>query len=288
MKFLLCILFITTAAIQAQVNRQVDELHTERSIRLFAAHLFCEHDFLRAALEYDRLLSSGYADTAAFFAAISYQHNGSYQKAAERLGSIEMTSSFYTNAKTEYLKTLFIAGSYNQLLSEEVNYESENDTIITAYNRLAFFSQLLSDGDTKELSQPPAALFANETASLDSVVTPYYDPGYRSPTVAALLSAVIPGSGKIYTGYFGDGITSLLVTGLLGFLSYDNFQQENTFRGWLFGGLTAFFYAGNIYGSAVSAKLHNTEFDYRREQNLLNYIKNRKYYMPGGEVTPCD
>lgn len=105
-------------------------------------------------------------------------------------------------------------------------------------------------------------------------------PEYKNPTTAALLSAILPGLGKIYTNNISDGITSLIATGLLTYLSINNFQNDHQFRGWLFAGLAAFSYAGNIYGSAASAQIYNAGIRFNFESEVKTYFEKRNYLLP--------
>ena len=102
----------------------------------------------------------------------------------------------------------------------------------------------------------------------------------KSLTTAGLLSAVVPGLGKIYAGEIGDGITALIINGLLGFLAYDNFRAGHQFRGWLFTGLTAFFYGGNIYGSVAAAQIFNKRVRVNYEEELRIYLERENYFLP--------
>jgi TM2 domain-containing membrane protein YozV len=97
------------------------------------------------------------------------------------------------------------------------------------------------------------------------------------------MSALIPGSGKIYLGEIGDGITAFIATSLLAFLSYDNFSHNHNFRGWLFAGLGFFFYAGNVYGSVAAAQIYNAKVDYEYNLNLKEYLKSKNYFLEESE-----
>ena len=94
------------------------------------------------------------------------------------------------------------------------------------------------------------------------------------------MSALIPGSGKIYAGEIGDGIIAAIATGLCGYLAYDNFKAKHNFRGWLFGGLSAFFYAGNIYGSAASAQIYNAGIQFDFVNDVKIYLNKKNYFTP--------
>ena len=49
----------------------------------------------------------------------------------------------------------------------------------------------------------------------------------------------------------------ILFTGVFTFLAVNNFRNDHPTRGWIFSGLAAYFYAGNIYGSAAAAQNYN-------------------------------
>jgi TM2 domain-containing membrane protein YozV len=112
------------------------------------------------------------------------------------------------------------------------------------------------------------------------------DPSYRSPVTASIISTLIPGGGKIYTGEYGDGIMAFIATGLFAFLAYDNFKANHDFRGWLFTGLGTFFYAGNIYGSYASAEIYNARINFEFKAKLNLYLDDKNYFIP--EVRFCD
>ena len=106
------------------------------------------------------------------------------------------------------------------------------------------------------------------------------NPPNKNPLIASVLSAIIPGAGKIYTGDIGDGIFTFLTTGVFTFLAYDNFKAEHNFRGWLFSGLAVMFYGGNIYGSFASAQIHNARIKYEFNLQLDSFIKLKNYFIP--------
>jgi TM2 domain-containing membrane protein YozV len=85
--------------------------------------------------------------------------------------------------------------------------------------------------------------------------------------LAGTLSAIIPGTGRIYAGRLTDGLYSLLVIGTTGWQAYEGFQDDGvrSTRGWIYGAVCGFFYLGNVYGSVVAVKIHND----RLELNLL-------------------
>ena len=85
----------------------------------------------------------------------------------------------------------------------------------------------------------------------------------KSPVIAALMSAFIPGSGKIYGGKIGEGVAAFASVGVLA-----GATLEQYFKGglknpqlYLIGIPALIFYGGNIYGSYFSVEVANYEFN---------------------------
>lgn len=87
----------------------------------------------------------------------------------------------------------------------------------------------------------------------------------RSPFVAGVLSAILPGAGYAYTGQYKEGAAAFLINGLLGLGIYELFKNGNTGSGVLTSLVAAPFYFGNIIGSANSAAIENNKLT---QQNL--------------------
>jgi putative membrane protein insertion efficiency factor len=79
----------------------------------------------------------------------------------------------------------------------------------------------------------------------------------RSPTAAALFSAVVPGTGQMYAGRFTDGTRHLIFDGLLVYTICWLIREENYTGAYLVAGITLPFYAGNIVGAKRSAEWFN-------------------------------
>ena len=79
----------------------------------------------------------------------------------------------------------------------------------------------------------------------------------KSPVLAGVMSAVVPGSGYMYAGRYGDGIMALIVNGLFIAGTVVAIHQENYAVAGIVGGIGLPFYVGNIYGSANAATKWN-------------------------------
>ncbi len=246
----------------------------------FGNYLFSQNDYLRAAEEYRAYLKVESDDTARFKLAESLLRIDRFTEAADHFKGVFFSRGLGDYARLEFYKALFLGGGYVRF-RQTVNQENYMpDKFSTEVKRLGMISYFFDNSVLPDSSE----MFHYFDDSVKIRIRKFYlmkkFPAYKNPLKAAILSAVIPGAGKIYTGEIGDGITAFAATGLLAFLAVDNFKAGHNFRGWLFGGLAAFFYAGNIYGSAASAQIYNAgiKFDFNREVKL--YFEKRNYFLP--------
>lgn len=97
---------------------------------------------------------------------------------------------------------------------------------------------------------------------------------YKSPVLASMMSAVIPGSGKVYSKRFGDALISFLFVSTNAYASYRAFNRKGikSSNGWIFGGLAFSFYSANIFGSAKAAKRYNSDLQKKYQSNAETII----------------
>jgi hypothetical protein len=185
---------------------------------------------------------SQYYFPAHFLAAYSLAHQGDLQESEKLFYSLQPADSLLKELK--YLELSGIALLKRDLelfedLHEQMNYnfyqlETSKDKLFTYYEDLRDFNA-------------------------------------KSPALAGIMSAIIPGSGKMYTGKVGEGITSLLGLTVLGFITYENYKKAGpaNYKTITFGSLFALFYTANIYGSIISVKVYRDEFNKRYDHKIL-------------------
>lgn len=80
---------------------------------------------------------------------------------------------------------------------------------------------------------------------------------HKIPWLAAGMSAIIPGAGKIYAGQTGPGVASFLAVGSLAAITAEQWKHHGAkdWRTIVAGSLCGIFYIGNIYGSWVSVSI---------------------------------
>ena len=234
------------------------------AVAAFAEHLFLEGDFLRAGYEYERYL----------FAQIP--EGDSLAAAHERAGRAFRCGGDFGRALGH-----FRAG-FEAAAAEADRERAAAETGLTylhlddAAGSLRFLQQQpgweasvqlrrLAAGDLILLGRWEEALGAlgghpdAEVEQLRALARRGATMNRKSPALAAVLSSVVPGAGKMYAGEFGDGVQSLLLVGALAALSIVSFHDEGvqSWRGWLYVSMGGLMHAGNIYGSAVSARRYN-------------------------------
>ncbi len=83
----------------------------------------------------------------------------------------------------------------------------------------------------------------------------------KSPAIAGFLSALIPGTGKIYAGRPKECIVPLGETLAFSFVAFEGYRKDgfHSPQLYIFGGLCALFYAANIFGSVKAVKINNSQ-----------------------------
>ena len=110
-----------------------------------------------------------------------------------------------------------------------------------------------------------------ENISINLIADELYSHRKKSTTLAAILSSIIPGSGKIYLGKTGQGISSLLIVTGLGLVTAENFIKRGPekFSSILFASAFTTFYIGNIYGTIKLSKISNKEYNSYEDAKIL-------------------
>ncbi len=229
----------------------------------FADRLYQYSEYRRAATEYLRYYSlysdRVNADDALFKAALSLELSGEYANARKFLSMLEKRAEQPTQISViryRTANTFYQQGGLDTTLSFIASFDREMSleylrgfTLLRKRDYIGagkVFSDLSAVGG--ELS--PSFLYmvskSRQGASLRE----------KNPIVAGALSAVIPGLGRGYTGNWGDGFFDFLTVGATVGPAVYFYEEDRTFS-IVTGLLGAFFYLGNVYGSANGAINYN-------------------------------
>ncbi len=261
-------------------SKNTSPLFTPVNIKKFADYLFAEKDYLRAFDEYKKYLKTENNDTVRFKIALGFQQMGRYPEALTHFKGLFFNSDFTNQSRNEFFKTLFLADSLSYLINISNNEFFKTHDSLHVPLKLSFTAMML-----QKMPLPDSVSFVNifnkkEKAGMSELYSKQRRLPYKDPTTAALLSTVVPGLGKIYTGNYGDGITAFLFTGVLGYIAYDNFRANHSFRAWLFSGLTVLFYGGNIYGSYAAAQIFNAKVNFDFVSEVKKFLEKENYFIP--------
>lgn len=177
-----------------------------------------------------------------FYNAFCKSHIGEYNSAKNDLNQLTLSDSLLIN-----LRKLELAGIY--LLDRDLN---AFDDISTTFDHKYYQTS------TQEKS------FLGIRNDLDNHKR-------KSPFLAGVLSAAVPGMGRIYAGKTGLGIGTLLTSAVFALQTWEGYRKDGvkSARFIIFGSIFSIFYVGNIWGSVFTVKISNAEFNEAVNHKIL-------------------
>ncbi len=91
---------------------------------------------------------------------------------------------------------------------------------------------------------------------VDPVIQSSIPGSSKSPLLAGLMSAILPGSGRIYSGRVLGGVMGMWMMYLVGNSADKALKNERPIAGPLFGIAAGFVYLGEVYGGWRAAKIY--------------------------------
>ncbi|MEE9270415.1 MAG: membrane protein insertion efficiency factor YidD [Candidatus Krumholzibacteria bacterium] len=245
------------------------------NIRRFADYLSSRGDYYRAAAEYERYLfttsgSEMARDSIRLVLGKCLRRAGNTERAARHFRAVahrQRATGLGCSALRQLAFTDCEQGRFDEAV-DVLTASAVADEVPCAPDAvrmtLGITYMLKKDWTSAkqilEQTKPwSAAVSSTDVSELLAIADEGEHLVYKSPTKAALLSVVIPGSGKIGVGRTKDGIFSFTIVAATVLLAVEGFADggSGSAQGWIFGALAAGFYAGNIYGSAVAARNQN-------------------------------
>ena len=177
-----------------------------------------------------------------FFAAYNFTHLGAYSNALETLSKISLNAE-----KDISLKNYEIAGVFLLQGNVDMFEDSFSKTNKSLYEL---------SGSSENLQKISEDLKKHKN---------------KSPLIAGVLSGIIPGSGKFYSGKKGEAISAFIATAGLGLVTWENYKKSglNSFKTIAFGTAFAFSYVANIYGSIITVNILETEYRNNVKNSIL-------------------
>ena len=292
---LICFILVTLASLIFTATSLASPLEGEgKSILGFANHLFERGHYYQAVTEYERFIyfnpNHPSVPKARLKIAFCYKLGEQYDKAIElfrnlvdeyhnqevgkeaayQVGECYLESGDYELALIEFEN--FIDDNPNHLLTEKAKWEMAWTYIyLEEYASAEKQLFLIKEGS---LYQKPSQELVGALKHLPNLPR-------KSPLMAGLLAAVIPGAGHFYMGKKKQAIFSFITNALLFYGAYEAFASDI----YTVGGILSFFglnyYSGNIFGALTSTHKFNKNVreeyleGFRRKYDLSIHLKGR-------------
>jgi TM2 domain-containing membrane protein YozV len=249
---------------------------TEENVR-FLNYLMESKQFDDAIFLSRQLISQpAYKNYApAYYAGFAHYNLRQLDSAALYLGQVPQQSSFY-------IKSRFFQGI-------SLAYLNKNTEATQVFSGITFPDSLLSE--LKAFEKSGMALLQKEYATFDTLSKQFTYRYYpyskqesslldyrqqllkvkrRSPIVAGLLSAALPGAGKVYAGQLGQGVAIFLQNSIFALQAWEGYRKDGprSARFLIYSGLFTIFYIGNVWGSVLSVQIKRQEM-YERINNQI-------------------
>ncbi len=253
---LILLLLPTVVCFNAQPEA---DLFTPARLKAFGNYLFARGDYLRAAREYERYLYlvEGNDDSTRFKVGLCHELRGRHDLAAQAFEALaaEANGRLAAGARLALLHNLARGENWERITASG-NPEEE-----TFYYHYAARVAL----DFASLDSGFFDIVKNDSLRVHFLTLEKERQGLRPkrPWVAATLSTVIPGLGKVYNRRGLDGLYAFVATVLSGYVAHNAFAHERVISGLATTALAVSFYLGNIYGSYIGARI-----DFQERQAL--------------------
>ncbi|MCD6594167.1 tetratricopeptide repeat protein [bacterium] len=279
---LLGLCFSDTLSIAPDSNRAVETVvetvyvrndttcaYGKDEIIAFADHLFGLGEYDRASIEYLRYSfiysDNPCVDAVLFKAGLCKEHAGDYRAARKIYSTLLSVPDERANSFAGYRipLTYLLENKPDSALSAIVPTVQTQGAIQYLKGWIYLHQKRYSDALSLFENISDNAESSDVAGSIDYLLHRSRQGeklSRRSPFLAGLLSSVVPGLGRAYCGRWDDGLFSFIIVGSTGSLSYAEWNNDKEFAS-VMAVISAFFYLGNIYGSAKGAEVYNIEKD---------------------------
>jgi putative component of membrane protein insertase Oxa1/YidC/SpoIIIJ protein YidD/TM2 domain-containing membrane protein YozV len=243
----------------------------------FACFLYNEKQFYRAVTEFYRYLhqfpDDQHKNSILLLIACSNFEARRFSDAAEIFNKVftdKLEDDIYIFSQFMRGLSLFYQNQYYQ--AQHIWYEllqNNKEKYLKNVLLVCLFSVSIIVEDLQRVS---FFIERNDTTQIEQRIYSKYlefSKNKKSPLRSGIFSAIIPGTGQVYSGRTKEGVIALITNLGLGFLVYDSFKDNrgpatNTINSLI--GLQ--FYLGNIIGAKRSAEIYNQQ----KKQKIIDEL----------------
>ena len=270
-KFFLFSFFLSlfSFGLKAQESVVIDSV----SQSLFAKYLFDQGLYKFAAEEYERLhyyYPHNKQYTLALFKADRFAGNIDHMQAR-----LQLLPDQDKQLSRQYFLSLI---TNDQLpLAQQLLDNGLRDYGKISDDYFKFKVGLLVMEGSHKAAQDTMQKYKIDDSALANLIVMGSESKRKSKTLAGLMSAIVPSSGRFYARDYKDAIFSLVFMGGTAFQSYKRFNKGgiNSAGGWIYGGISFGFYLGNIWGSVKAADRYNQKNYKKVYDETKNYFSTR-------------
>ncbi|MBW2128904.1 MAG: tetratricopeptide repeat protein [Deltaproteobacteria bacterium] len=236
----------------------------------FARHLMEKKDYVRAILEFERLLYFFPGDEkvpeARYLIGVCHFRGGDYESARETAFGLYrdypdhsiggkalllIGESYYAQGAFEE------AERYFRMVTERFKDPDLRNRALYRLgwsrmkeNRWDEASSLFDRVEPESPLYPSARELASKSIQGEELPV-------KNPVAAGLMAGLLPGLGHAYCGRYKDGTVAFLLNGLFVWAAYQAFEKDQEILGGILSFLEAGWYSGNIYSAVNCAHKHN-------------------------------
>lgn len=220
------------------------EIGTQSEVRqfLYANHLFDQHAYRSAILEYKRLLfyhpDTPKANLARYRIGLSHYHQGNQELAQQKFEDVTQNSPnspLYLQAQLMLGRTYFDAKNYSTaraVFFQMANADAEGGIAAQArylrgwcYIHEQAWFKAIAEFRTVQGLQPdtPLSQVSTRLADITYANAPL---SFKSPQLAQWMSTFLPGAGQVYAGKIENGLISGAISAAIFYLLVDSIREE--------------------------------------------------------------
>lgn len=243
----------------------------------FAKNLFDDKRYFEAISEARKLEIDGNSDGVELFINSCYYKGGQFGSIISGISEIKNDHRFVFKMHEILGHSYLRLGKYNASyrVSELIDYDSINkneyaNLFSMRYLPLVYDNRFGKLGDEIKIAEKYIGL-DKDFIKLKAELMKFNEIRKTSPLFSSIASAVVPGSGQIYNGYFSDGLISFVSVFSSAMAGYYLMKQghEGFAKTAFF--FSALFYSGNIYGAYNSSKKFNRSEISKYRSGILKF-----------------
>ena len=243
---------------------------------LISTELFEDAQYVLQQMQSDSISEMSLRDSVSYYAGWIHYFNQNFEIAITSFTTIDSASdmlyasAFYNAICHVQLDSLDNA---KQIL-EKINVSGNEDIFYLKLLQLRGIALLQRDYQSfdsiSSMVQTPSFLTKTEMEEMSTYALDMRSYKRKSPWIAGLLSALIPGLGKLYAGYRGIPFGAMYMTIPLGAIAAESLILAGvaSVQFIALGALFGVFYVGNIWGSVLSVYAKENEFYEELDHNI--------------------